>query len=102
MPRMPDWTDAPRSRATTPNVPRTPKDFVGEAAGRLGETIAREAEASEELNLRIAKQQRNEGRPSNMLPPRRTLQSAASTRRTATARRSTHVSTSGKANTPRT
>lgn len=61
MPRMPDWTDAPRSRATTPNVPRTPKDFVGEAAGRLGETIAREAEASEELNLRIAKQQRNEG-----------------------------------------
>lgn len=47
MPRMPDWTDAPRSRATTPNVPRTPKDFVGEAAGRLGETIAREAEASE-------------------------------------------------------
>lgn len=61
MPRMPDWTDAPRNRATTPNVPRTPKDFVGEAAGRLGETIAREAEASEELNLRIAKQQRNEG-----------------------------------------
>lgn len=61
MPRMPDWTDAPQTKPTTPQVPRQRRNFVAEAAGRLGETLQREGAANEEQNLRIYKQQKNEG-----------------------------------------
>lgn len=61
MPRMPDWTDAPQTKPITPQVPRQRRNFVAEAAGRLGETIQREGIANEEQNLRIYKQQKNEG-----------------------------------------
>lgn len=61
MPRMPDWTDAPQTKPITPRLPRSPRNFALEAAGRLGETLQREGQANEEQDLRIYKQQKNEG-----------------------------------------
>lgn len=40
MPRMPDFTDVPRSgRANTGSVPRAPREFISDAVGRAGETL---------------------------------------------------------------
>lgn len=60
MPKMPDFTDIPRTKPTTGDISRPARDFAGEAVGRLGDTLQREAAADQQLNLQIHRKNKSE------------------------------------------